>query len=253
MKAAVAALAAMSRGDQWPLLPCSFAAWAALTGLEYGSSSAPQLCFVAPTQPSPGEIGLRLAAELQQVGAGSLLCGWTLMLCAMMLPLLWPQLQHLRARSLRARRSRATALFLAGYAVVWLPVLAAIWAVSIALRPLLFAASVGILLLWQRSAWRARALRRCHELPTLPVFGVAAEWASLRFGVRTGAWCAASCWALMLTAGSAPMLSVPAMAVAAAFALSDRYARPPLPRRRTLPPGHWREEGDYVRSRLKLL
>src|ERR1700689_3519407 len=46
--------------------------------------------------------------------------GWALMLAAMMPPIVVAPLRHVRDRSFASRRARATLLFVAGYASVWM-------------------------------------------------------------------------------------------------------------------------------------
>src|SRR5271157_5289850 len=50
----------------------------------------------------------------------ALAASWLLMLVAMMAPVLIPHLRHIRQRSFRRRRARATALFVAGYGALWM-------------------------------------------------------------------------------------------------------------------------------------
>ncbi len=217
-----AVVGAMVTAGAWPLLGVSAVAW----GVMFAASVLPH--------DTSGVAWTICASPGTQIEWDTIPLDAFLMLCAMTPPLLWLPLRYLRARTLYRRRCYATLLFVIGYGAVWLGALALLWTLSGVLHrqsgtvSALMAA--GIALLWQGSAMKARALLRCHALPPLPAFGVAADLASLRFGASLGLWCASSCWALMLAAMALPVLQVPAMAIAAATATMERYRRAPRPR-----------------------
>jgi predicted metal-binding membrane protein len=162
----------------------------------------------------------------------TLATGWTLMLVAMMSPVVIPALYYIRVRSLTCRRARSTALFLAGYVAIWTVVggmLLAIDVVIILLAPQSYLPAAAVLLIalvWQFSPFKQRCLNRCCAYPVLAAFGAAADFDAVRFGVIHGTWCAGSCWALML----APMLlqrgHVLGMAIAALLIFSERLEGP---------------------------
>lgn len=153
--------------------------------------------------------------------------GWFAMLAAMMAPLLADPLRLLWHRSLRPRRVRAVAAFVAGYLAVWMAVGAVLLAVAAWLRPLpgWTAPLLGLaaVLAWQASPWKQACLNRCHQAPRLAAFGWAADRDALRYGLTKGGWCVGSCWALMLL----PLLAGPAglavMLVVTAVMLAERW------------------------------
>lgn len=149
------------------------------------------------------------------------------MLFAMTLPFVVAPLGHVAARA-GPSRAAAQAAFLLGYALPWAVALPALGAVSLFFRWLPY--GVGVCawgaLLWQETAWKLGAHRRCHARPPLRWGAVAAVSDSARFGARAGWWCVASCWASMLLAMS--IGGLPAMLLATAIALleRERFARP---------------------------
>ena len=233
----------MAARGAWPLFAFSLAAWAMLTAFTPAVPAHSDVVWVLCAARLPGLYADVLPSRSPSLAdvpwreLGAVSADWILMLCAMTAPLLWPQLNHLRTRTLRQRHGRAMALFLSGYAGVWLLALIAIWLVAMALRLLpasvCLMGAVAIALLWQGTIIKARSLLRCHELPPLPAFGLAAERASIRFGLRTGWSCACACWALMLPAMTTPALHVVGLMVASTIAMTERYG--PMKRPQTRP------------------
>lgn len=134
----------------------------------------------------------------------SLVLGRVVMLAAMMSPMLIAPLCHIRLRSLRRRRARATILFVAAYVGVWLLIGYLLLAITAAATVfsggsylpatiVLFAA-----LAWQFSPAKQRCLNGCHGYSRLAAFGTAADVDALRYGVNHAGWCIGSCWAWML-------------------------------------------------------
>lgn len=231
MTAALAALGTMAAGRGRMLLLVSLLGWAAMLtmGLERGAAG---LCGAMSLPALRG--GVETMLRLHPVAL--LLEGWTAMIAAMMAPLLWQPLEHVRLRSLARRRHRALALFAAGYGGSWLLACAGLWLAAAALQQMLagyaLPAALGVALGWQGTPAKALALRRCHARPPLAVFGLAAEWASLRYGIEAAAPCIGACWALMLLPFAAGAFALPAMIAVAAGMLAERYGR--------LPPPGWR-------------
>jgi predicted metal-binding membrane protein len=171
---------------------------------------------------------------------------WLLMLVAMMSPVLIPPIYQIRFRSFRYRRVRSIALFVAGYAAIWMALggvlMAMELAVNFAPRAFLPSACMAfIALVWQCSPIKQRCLNRCHAHTELAAFGAAADWDAIRFGTTHGLWCAGSCWALMLLPMLLPWGQVPAMALVSALIFSERLERPMLPSWR------WRGLGRVTR------
>lgn len=141
-------------------------------------------------------------SDLQGSGAGAA-ASWGLMLLGMMPPLLIAPTTYIWDRSLARRRCRSLALFVGGYALAWLPAGAVLEELAAAARAAFghpaipLAAAVLAASVWQASPWKQACLNRCHRLPRLSAFGLAADRDALRFGVTHGLWCAGSCGAAM--------------------------------------------------------
>jgi predicted metal-binding membrane protein len=135
---------------------------------------------------------------------GALAMDWTLMLVAMMAPMLVAPLYHIRLSSFARRRLCSMALFVAGYGALWMAAGVVIVAVQLAAtwfmpQSYLPATIVGfIAVVWQASPFKQRCLNRCHNHRPLAAFGIAANLDALRFGLENGLWCTSSCWAAML-------------------------------------------------------
>jgi predicted metal-binding membrane protein len=156
---------------------------------------------------------------------------WLLMLLAMMPPLLAQPMRHLWDRSLRRRRKRAVALFVAAYATVWMATGLVLLVAAILLRALAgagflpsLALAIAIALLWQATPAKQTCLNRCHRLPRLSAFGLAADLDCLRYGLVAARWCVATCWASMLVPLLADGIHVLLMAVVSVLLLAERQA-----------------------------
>jgi predicted metal-binding membrane protein len=106
------------------------------------------------------------------------------------------------ANSLRWRRWRATATFLAVYILGW----AVFGALVFAASPLwsgidpavVFAFALALAAVWQLTVYKRRGLRDCHRPSPLPPRGSRATAGVIRFASRNGYACVRSCWAMML-------------------------------------------------------
>ena len=169
------------------------------------------------------------------IGAETAICtsaeliGWAVMVTAMMVPLVWPAVRHVGLNSLRWRRQRAIAVFLAAYIAVW----TAFGAVVLGARDLLTAAQAPALAavltvaaLWQFSPLQRRFRRACHRTVPLPPRGLRAVAGDIRFGLRQGVACIGVCWPLMLAMALLPGAMLPWMvALTAAMACSKLLPR----------------------------
>ena len=116
-----------------------------------------------------------VAATLIGSGLGLAIGMWTLMVVAMMVPAALPAVQHVAVNSLRWRRRRAVATYLAVYTVIWV----AFGAVLIAVSPLwsgvdgrlVLAVALALAAGWQLTVHKRRALRDCHRPSPLPPRG----------------------------------------------------------------------------------
>jgi len=167
--------------------------------------------------------------------------GWALMLVAMMAPVLIPPIRYLRLRSFTHRRTRTIALFVAGYAIIWI-LLGAVFRILVRHVTLSAWEVLAVALVWQASPIKQRCLNRCHAHPELAAFGAAADLDAGRYGLTHALWCACSCWALMLF----PMLltqgQMLAMAAATLLIFSERLESPAPPR--------WRWHGPRKLTRI---
>jgi predicted metal-binding membrane protein len=228
-----------------PVLLLSAAAWIRLLA-DPGGLAMQAHCAALGSggRPTPASFAMLLAMS----PPASLAAGWGLMLVAMMSPALVLPISHLRLRSLKRRRARAIAIFVAGYAAVWMAAGGVLLGVALAAR--LFApdsylpAAGGLLLalVWQLSPVKQRCLNRCHAHTGLAAFGLAADLDALRFGASHGIWCAGSCWALMLSPMLLPRGHAAAMAVVALLTFSERLEHPRPP--------SWRWRGFGKASRI---
>ncbi len=178
---------------------------------------------------------------LTGVSPASVALDWGVMVVAMMSVVITPQVAHvLRLSPPRARGAAAASVYL-GFLSVWLLAGALLLPLGMlhvqtapgGLAPLL---AVGFALVWSASPPAQAARNRCHRLGRVGGFGPRARWDNARIGIRTGLWCVAACWPVMLiplTIGGAA--HVPAMAIAALYLLLERIG-PPAPVRWSLPP-----------------
>jgi predicted metal-binding membrane protein len=170
--------------------------------------------------------------------AADAVLAWVVMTAAMMGPVALPAVGHVARNSLRWRRGRAVAWFAAAYGAVWLVAgvvlltLAAIVPGGRSLRAL--AVSLAVAAAWQVSPLKRRALAACHRTVPLPPIGRRATLGCVRFGLRHGLACAASCWAVMAAMAVTPGAHVLVAAALTPVVAVERYAlRPRKASRRT--------------------
>lgn len=203
------------------MLLFSFAAWVVIL-LWPGAAPCCQYCGSAA----------RLIASTPY---GALAGDWLLMLIAMMTPMLISPIYHIRINSLSRRRTRHTALFLAGYASMWMAagtfLIFSEWTAKRLMPgsywPAFLIAVVAVI--WQVSPFKQRCLNRCHSHPALAAFGPAADWSAARIGLEHGIWCVASCWAMMLLPMLLPQGHLIAMAAVGILMYCERLDPPGKP------------------------
>jgi predicted metal-binding membrane protein len=218
------------------MLALTAAAWILLVAEPRGSA----LAHCAVAMPA-SEASFRMLLALNP--PASLAIGWMLMLAAMMLPLLIAPVRHVYNSSFARRRGRAIALFVLGYALLWMAAGVMLMALALALRliasesflPIVLALTIAIL--WQFSPWKQRSLNRCHSHRALAAFGCAADIDALRFGLTHGIWCVASCCGLMFLPLLISRGDKVAMIAVSAWMLAERLERPMPPRWRVRGPG----------------
>jgi predicted metal-binding membrane protein len=182
----------------------------------------------------------RICGESWLGAAGSFLAMWAVMMMAMMLPALMPVLWRYRlafGRTTPSAANQLTALVGAGYFFVWMVCGAAIFPLGVVLasvemrEPMLAQATpaaVGLIVLiagaLQFTAWKARHLACCREMPGHDRSLVADAGTALRHGLRLGlhcSACSAGLTAVLLVAG---MMDLRAMAVVTAAITAERLA-----------------------------
>ncbi len=168
---------------------------------------------------------------------------WLIMLTAMMAPILIPPIQFMRGSALERRRPRATVLFVAGYAAVW--VFAGLWILMVVASlessgfpPVIRAVAVVILaLVWQCSPAKQLCLNRCHLLRAPAAFGRAAYVDGGVSGAIQGEGCTGACWPLMLLQMVLPSVHIFAMAGSTILIICERLDDPAIVRWRWPTPG----------------
>ena len=183
---------------------------------------------------------MRMPEQSWPGAAASFLGMWVVMMVAMMLPVLIPMLWRYRqavGRPDETRLNRLTALVGVGYFLVWTVNGMAAFPLGIALaavemeEPALARAvpiAVGVVVLiagcLQFTAWKARHLACCREMPghgrTLPA-DAGTAW---RHGLRLGRHCSQCCAGLIAILLVIGVMDLRAMAVVAAAITVERLA-----------------------------
>ena len=185
-------------------------------------------------------VWMRMPGQTWLGAAASFVGMWTAMMVAMMLPSLVFMLRRYRHgvdRSDEARLGPLTAIVGASYFLVWIVLGMVVFPLGVALaevemrQPALARAvpiAVGVVVLLagglQFSAWKARHLACCREIPkgdrTLPV-DAATAW---RHGLRLGLHCTQCCAGMMAILLVGGVMDLRAMAVVAAAVNLERLA-----------------------------
>jgi predicted metal-binding membrane protein len=219
------------------LLVASTGGWL-LLAIQSAVPALPPICLSAATTGVDIAAGLSASFTFTFTAPLTILPSLAAMLVAMMSPLLASPLLHLWRRSLPRRRGRAIALFLLGYAVVWLAAALLLFAIAVVLVVMAAALPGGsslpfavlIAAFWQISPAKQASLNQCHRKPPLAAFGLCAEVDALTYGITHGSSCVGTCWALMLlpfvTGGSAHWLLMAAITL---LALLERTRAPMAP------------------------
>ena len=216
------------RHPEWWSIALSAAAWLALLARSgaaaAGAGSSPAHHAHAATAASVGGPASAWAAETLD---------WSLMVVAMMLPLVLPSVRVTAARSLWPRRHRAIGGFLVGYLSPWLLVGLATSLLVVALGldrwlglPLAGAVGFALAAAWQVTPAKGRALRSCDRTAPLAPRGWRADRDCVRYGWMIGGRCLVSCWALMLACVLGGH-GLAAMAGASVVGAAERYTTRP--------------------------
>jgi len=185
-------------------------------------------------------VWMRMPGQTWAGAAASFLGMWVVMMAAMMLPSLVPLLERYRgavARTGETRPIRLTALVGVGYFFAWtvlgiaaFPVGVALAAIEMQLPELARSApiAVGVVVViagsFQLTAWKARHLASCREVPghghTLPA-DAGTAW---RHGLHLGSHCIRCCAGLMAAFLVIGMMDLRAMAAITAIITGERLA-----------------------------
>ena len=150
---------------------------------------------------------------------------WLVMVLAMTPPLLIREIGGAWRSSLRRTRYLTVASFVIGYGAVWIiagQVLATLLAMMTQNTGYIVVSAI-VAVLWHGSPARQRRLNACHRAPTLRVFGLAAQWDSIRYGMRSGGNCVAACILVMLLTFMVAKYHFAMMAIAAVGMTIERY------------------------------
>src|SRR5262249_10784617 len=167
---------------------------------------------------------------------------WTVMMVAMMVPSAAPMI--VAFATINRRRAEAggsavpTAVFLAGYLLIWtafslaatllqwaLQSLALLAPETLEVTPLLRAIVLLGAGIWQFTPLKYTCLARCQS----PIGFILNEWrdggaGALVMGLRHGAFCVGCCWTLMVMLFVAGMMNLLWVAAIAAFVLFEKIA-----------------------------
>ncbi|MEO7352353.1 MAG: DUF2182 domain-containing protein [Marmoricola sp.] len=230
---------------EWWVYAVAAVAWVVMVMRSLGSENGGG---AADHESGPGEMagmaGMAMPASADGFSAvWSAASGhWVLMVAAMMLPVVAPQVRTVALRSVWSRRQRSAAAFVVAYAVVWVVAGAALITVLAVLdveppgtRWLI--ATLLLAAVWQVSAPRRRFLRRCGSLRLREASGLPADLNCLRVGARAGGRCLVTCGPLMLSMVASHSLLL--MAGLLGVMLSERSRGPDPVRRAGRPLEAW--------------
>jgi predicted metal-binding membrane protein len=183
---------------------------------------------------------MRMPGQTWPGAAASFLGMWIVMMVAMMLPCLVPMLWRYRQAvdtTDEKRLGRLTALVGVGYFFVWTLWGMAAFPLGVALatiemqRPALSRAvpiAIGVVVLiagsLQLTAWKARHLACCREVPGVGCTLPADAGTAWRHGLRLGIHCSQCCAGLMAILLAIGVMDLRAMAVVAAAITVERLA-----------------------------
>ena len=168
---------------------------------------------------------------------------WVAMMAAMMLPSTTPAATLYRQlRDARGAVRGGLPGFLAGYLLVWAAVGVAVFGLDLLVRSLpgeplawsgggrwVAAGALTVAAVWQATPLKRRCLQRCRN----PAGVLTRSWrdgipGAVLLGARTGGWCVACCWALMLALRALGVMNPLWMAVVTLVIAAERLA--PWPR-----------------------
>lgn len=211
---------------EWWTLALCLLAWVLLALPGGGETWAAISC--GPLHDAGASAEASAALRFVSFGWAAGVAGWTIMVGAMMLPLVIAPVRRTAFASLWRRRHRAVAGFLLGYGGFWIAAgclglaLLAGLGLGASARDAAAALAFALAGLWELTPLKRRALSGCHRRIPLRPTGWRADLDCLRYGAMQGCNCFASCWAIML----ASMLAAHHLAIMASIALisaAERY------------------------------
>jgi predicted metal-binding membrane protein len=208
-------------------------AWLVNIAVDSSSGQMPDMgsAGMAPMSSTTTATQMSMSSWVTASSLPKFLSMWSLMLVAMMTPLLIAPLRHVRARSLPRRRARAILVFVLAYAGVWTFSGAALLDVASLLERTYAAPAIalGVAVFWQLTPIKQRCLNRHHSRPPLAPFGRAADLDTLWFGARSGCWCFGSCWSLMLLTLVISPSQIAVMTVVTVWIWAEGFDKPIRP------------------------
>ncbi len=196
--------------------------------------------------------GMESTPGMDLGGLGFYVTVWVVMMAAMMFPSVAPTvLMYDRLREGHRARGKgaaadATALFVAGYLLVWTAAGLAAYGLFALVREIdpaflawdeagryVTGGVIALAAVYQVTPLKQACLVKCRS----PMMFLAERWrhgraGALELGVRHGAWCLGCCWALMAALFAVGVMSLGWMALIAAFIAGEKLLpRPTLVRR----------------------
>jgi predicted metal-binding membrane protein len=211
--------------------------------------------FCSPMGAGSATLTASLSMLLALNPPSTLAAGWALMLVAMMSPLIISEIQHIRFTSLKRRRARSIALFVAAYGGMWMACGVVLGGAAFVLQawapgsylPKIVAGLITCV--WQASPFKQRCLNRCHDNPPLRIFGLEADLDAFRFGWTHGVWCVGSCSGLMLFCMLLPGGHLMAMAAVTILVFCERLEDPKPPSWKMRSPG---KAGRMIAAQIRI-
>ena len=210
------------------VLSVSGLAWVSLLLGQGGRNSISPCCLMPGQERS-------LASMLSLNPPAITALWWLVMLVAMMAPMLISPIYDIYLSSFKRRLIRSVALFVAGYAALWMAAGVFVWGVEIVALVLMPdsyipALITGVIaLIWQASPLKQKCLNQCHSHGSISAFGAEADRDALLMGFKHGRWCVGSCWAIMLFPMLLPNGHFVAMALVTILMFSERLDRSRIP------------------------
>lgn len=186
-------------------------------------------------------LSMPMTSAWTPVQAGLMVMMWSVMMAAMMLPSAIPMVLGYDRMDARSAEGRAgsTALFIAGYVLVWTAFAIGATGLQWVLRNLTLVDGMGVATkgglagwllvgagIYQLTPLKRRSLGACRT----PMGFLTTSWrdgraGALRMGLHHGTLCLRCCWALMVLLFVLGVMNLAWVAVLAVFALAEKVLR----------------------------